>query len=242
MIRNDEPLTDTEHRLHALHNKYIFSTTVQISSFLSSIIVVIINAMCVSVNNQTQITNWLHTTSLLIMMNQIIYLYRLQNHILSGEMDDNDGFVLMKYIINFCNISYGIYGMTKIEYIIIIPINNYILILFFCNIIKLLWQYVINFYYYYKATDPSIIIYPYYHIDGYDNNRRDRYVTLSSNSSSDELIEVIVGQSNCSICLSGLKTPDKNRLLDCDHTFHKKCINKWLTLRNTCPICRLDCQ
>ena len=40
----------------------------------------------------------------------------------------------------------------------------------------------------------------------------------------------------CSICLEvdgGLF-----RVLDCDHTFHVKCIDMWLALKTTCPVCR----
>ena len=41
---------------------------------------------------------------------------------------------------------------------------------------------------------------------------------------------------DCSICLEKL---NKNKVyLNCNHYFHKDCINKWKTRNNTCPICR----
>lgn len=53
-----------------------------------------------------------------------------------------------------------------------------------------------------------------------------------------------INQFFCSICqeqkyninleLFNIKT------LICDHTFHNKCIIKWLSKNKTCPICRLD--
>ncbi|GAB2218918.1 hypothetical protein Droror1_Dr00002151 [Drosera rotundifolia] len=43
----------------------------------------------------------------------------------------------------------------------------------------------------------------------------------------------------CSICLGDYKETDVLRLLpDCGHLFHLKCVDPWLRLRPTCPICR----
>lgn len=40
----------------------------------------------------------------------------------------------------------------------------------------------------------------------------------------------------CAIChASNTETFDK---LDCGHEFHINCLNKWLKLKNTCPMCR----
>ncbi|KAK2971301.1 hypothetical protein RJ640_001327 [Escallonia rubra] len=43
----------------------------------------------------------------------------------------------------------------------------------------------------------------------------------------------------CSVCLADYKATDTLRLLpDCGHLFHLKCIDPWLMLHPTCPICR----
>lgn len=43
----------------------------------------------------------------------------------------------------------------------------------------------------------------------------------------------------CSICLADYKSSDMLRLLpDCGHLFHLKCIDPWLRLHPTCPVCR----
>ncbi|CAI9091414.1 OLC1v1026445C1 [Oldenlandia corymbosa var. corymbosa] len=48
-----------------------------------------------------------------------------------------------------------------------------------------------------------------------------------------------VGTSGCSICLGDYKDSDMLRLLpECGHLFHLGCIDPWLKLRPTCPICR----
>ncbi|KAJ1378557.1 Zinc finger, RING-type [Sesbania bispinosa] len=43
----------------------------------------------------------------------------------------------------------------------------------------------------------------------------------------------------CSICLGDYKGSDMLRVLpDCEHLFHLKCIDPWLRLHPTCPLCR----
>ncbi|RZC82690.1 hypothetical protein C5167_045478 [Papaver somniferum] len=45
--------------------------------------------------------------------------------------------------------------------------------------------------------------------------------------------------SCCSICLADYKPNDMLRLLpDCNHLFHLKCVDPWLKLHPTCPVCR----
>ncbi|RDX95978.1 RING-H2 finger protein ATL70, partial [Mucuna pruriens] len=45
--------------------------------------------------------------------------------------------------------------------------------------------------------------------------------------------------NSCSICLGDYKESDILRLLPhCDHLFHLACVDPWLRLHSTCPICR----
>ncbi|KAL5537669.1 hypothetical protein UlMin_043994 [Ulmus minor] len=45
--------------------------------------------------------------------------------------------------------------------------------------------------------------------------------------------------SCCSVCLADYKDGEVLRvLLDCGHVFHLKCVDSWLRLHPTCPICR----
>lgn len=45
--------------------------------------------------------------------------------------------------------------------------------------------------------------------------------------------------SACAICLADYKDADLVRLLpDCRHLFHLVCIDPWLVLHSTCPVCR----
>jgi len=47
----------------------------------------------------------------------------------------------------------------------------------------------------------------------------------------------IIGQL-CSICHDEYKAKEYKRELNCLHTFHKKCIDKWLKNNLSCPCCR----
>ncbi|GAV75498.1 zf-RING_2 domain-containing protein [Cephalotus follicularis] len=43
----------------------------------------------------------------------------------------------------------------------------------------------------------------------------------------------------CSVCLQDIQVGDLVRSLpECHHMFHLPCIDKWLTLRRSCPLCR----
>ncbi|XP_019427146.1 PREDICTED: RING-H2 finger protein ATL70-like [Lupinus angustifolius] len=45
--------------------------------------------------------------------------------------------------------------------------------------------------------------------------------------------------SSCSICLGDFKESDMLTLLPgCGHLYHLNCVNPWLRLHSTCPICR----
>lgn len=44
---------------------------------------------------------------------------------------------------------------------------------------------------------------------------------------------------NCLICMENYKMNEYKRVLPrCKHYFHKKCIDKWLKKKSSCPICR----
>jgi hypothetical protein len=42
----------------------------------------------------------------------------------------------------------------------------------------------------------------------------------------------------CTICLD--KINENNVKLICNHNFHKKCLDKWLSINNSCPLCRCN--
>lgn len=42
----------------------------------------------------------------------------------------------------------------------------------------------------------------------------------------------------CPICQDDMTTPTCIKILNCQHKFHKDCIQKWIEISNTCPLCK----
>eukprot|EP00741_Cyanophora_paradoxa_P008305 tig00001286_g8034.t1 len=46
--------------------------------------------------------------------------------------------------------------------------------------------------------------------------------------------------ASCVMCLEAYEPGVELRQLPCRHYFHRKCIDNWLTIKCTCPLCRQD--
>ncbi|KAM0995933.1 hypothetical protein ACFX13_006059 [Malus domestica] len=45
----------------------------------------------------------------------------------------------------------------------------------------------------------------------------------------------------CCICLGVFEGEEKVKVLPkCQHTYHSECVDKWLTVQSSCPLCRLS--
>ncbi|XP_010252389.1 PREDICTED: RING-H2 finger protein ATL7-like [Nelumbo nucifera] len=50
-----------------------------------------------------------------------------------------------------------------------------------------------------------------------------------------------VRDTQCSVCLGDYQAEDRlQQLPACGHTFHMECIDHWLAIHTTCPLCRLS--
>ncbi|KAH7445758.1 hypothetical protein KP509_01G022800 [Ceratopteris richardii] len=55
----------------------------------------------------------------------------------------------------------------------------------------------------------------------------------------DEALFESCGQCvECSICMDSIQGPSSAKRLPCQHLFHSDRLISWLTVRNTCPLCR----
>ena len=45
---------------------------------------------------------------------------------------------------------------------------------------------------------------------------------------------------SCSICMVEYEEGEEIRVLPCTHEFHVECVDRWLTMKRTCPLCRAD--
>jgi len=44
----------------------------------------------------------------------------------------------------------------------------------------------------------------------------------------------------CTICQESFKNEEKIATLDCGHEYHAGCLEKWLVVKNVCPICKAE--
>lgn len=47
-----------------------------------------------------------------------------------------------------------------------------------------------------------------------------------------------VNNNTCTICIGEYENGDEIQILACKHSYHKKCINEWMSICQTCPICK----
>lgn len=51
---------------------------------------------------------------------------------------------------------------------------------------------------------------------------------------------LVLENCECSICLEKYTSGTYKRTLDCNHSYHKKCIDKWFKNSTFCPLCKKE--
>jgi len=65
---------------------------------------------------------------------------------------------------------------------------------------------------------------------------------ISSFPTRNYLKKSIEGTQQCGICLSEYEEGEELKTLNCVHSFHSHCIDKWLHINKMCPVCRAEIQ
>ncbi len=47
-----------------------------------------------------------------------------------------------------------------------------------------------------------------------------------------------VAPADCAICITAFRGQEQVSCLPCDHQYHPSCIREWLSIRNSCPLCK----
>ena len=72
------------------------------------------------------------------------------------------------------------------------------------------------------------------------NNRRDKIKQIGKYKKVKESNKCLL-ENTCPICIENFKEGEYYRVLDCTHSFHKKCIDRWFKKDHSdCPMCRGD--
>jgi len=64
-----------------------------------------------------------------------------------------------------------------------------------------------------------------------NNNKNDNKTIVSFKSRQ------IGNFQECVICLEDMKNQEILTLIHCSHMYHTKCLESWILINNTCPLC-----
>ncbi|CAN7117543.1 unnamed protein product [Brassica rapa subsp. narinosa] len=67
-----------------------------------------------------------------------------------------------------------------------------------------------------------------------------RRTYISTRINLEEAPSTDLETDSCTICQETYKNRDKIAMLDCKHEYHPACLEKWLVIKNICPICKSE--
>jgi hypothetical protein len=167
--------------------------------------------MIINSQNKLKIKYGYKTNQLLTKFDIDYIINKVNSHLLLKKTNEaiND-------MIEFFN--YKLMGVTKHSYFYTM-----------CSIMFLLGLLVITFAItHIRGREKSKIEHNDYHLDNYYNEYKDN-------------IYKDYKEENCSICFDILKIC-RNKpviILNCKHIFHRLCMNSWIKMKNSCPLCRV---
>ncbi|GLJ37823.1 hypothetical protein SUGI_0769300 [Cryptomeria japonica] len=73
--------------------------------------------------------------------------------------------------------------------------------------------------------------------DGSDENSHPAALWVVQNLTT---VDVEALDMRCCVCQERIALGSKAKQLPCEHLYHEECITRWLSVRNTCPVCRYE--
>jgi hypothetical protein len=65
---------------------------------------------------------------------------------------------------------------------------------------------------------------------------------MSKEPASHNILTLSSEEGSCIICLADYEVDEELKVLPCHHHFHKACIDEWLHIQKTCPLCVQEVQ
>jgi len=74
-------------------------------------------------------------------------------------------------------------------------------------------------------------------LDVWQTEIRPRRAAVYNVATSPTIIDPAALIKKCPICLDDDRDVEEFRVTSCNHMFHTRCLTRWLTERQTCPVC-----
>ncbi|OIT01159.1 e3 ubiquitin-protein ligase ring1 [Nicotiana attenuata] len=71
-----------------------------------------------------------------------------------------------------------------------------------------------------------------------DQNERPSPPATKASIEALPIIQIVENEGECAICLLEFQVGGKAKEMPCKHRYHSNCINKWLEIHGSCPVCR----
>ena len=94
-----------------------------------------------------------------------------------------------------------------------------------------------------QTQDPPRVLYVVIHLGvgvggGGEENKPGPAPASKASIEAMPRIKVKGSGNDCSICLEEFKVDEEAREMPCKHVFHSDCVEKWLRIHGSCPVCR----
>lgn len=76
--------------------------------------------------------------------------------------------------------------------------------------------------------------------DECDHPENNEYIIVPTAPPPEPAESLVLPESRCPVCLDSIQVDDDVKTTSCNHIFHRRCVDQWLSNHNTCPECRME--